>query len=307
MEGIKIKIDSKQIFNYQLNMDLFGFYVKHKMKNYFVSIHHGISLNTININGDKITDFTSCGWNELLFCEKTTKDQFVFTHFFKKQIDFGNKFFINKNDELKFIGNEYFELNMLPNNPQNLYYKMESMKKLGEGDSGKPIYDKRKNLVGILSKVDDTYCYIIPVIYLLNSLEKKDNNNVYLISNYKNIKKINHLKVTNNKVYYSKMMNHINIHTYFLLEGDKNKRALIQLDCLAFKNEKYSIKKDYIKNSFVVKNNKNEFKCNSCIILFLKKSQLINIFDFLEFIFSKRTFDITINQTKYSLVFNTTD
>ena len=306
MEGIEITLDSKQIFNYQLNMDLFGVSIRYKTKNYFVSVHHGLPLETINISssGDKITDFTPCGWNELLFCEKKLKDQFVFTNFLKKQIDFGKKFFINKNDELKFIGNEYFELNMLPNNPQNLYYKMESIKKFGEGDSGKPVYDKRKNLVGILSKVDNNYCYIIPAIYLINSLEKKDNYNIYSISNYKNIKKINHLKVTNNKIYYSKMMNHINIQTYLMLEGDKNKKALIQLDNLIFKNEKYSIKKDYIKNSFLVENTKNEFSCNSGIILFLKKSQLINIFNFLEFIFSKRRFDIIIDEIKYSLVFN---
>ena len=99
-------------------------------------------------------------------------------------------------------------------------------------------------------------------------------------------------------------MNHINIQTYLMLEGDKNKKALIQLDNLIFKNEKYSIKKDYIKNSFLVENTKNEFSCNSGIILFLKKSQLINIFNFLEFIFSKRRFDIIIDEIKYSLVFN---
>lgn len=307
MDGIKITIDSKQIFNYQLNMDLFGFYVRYKMKNYFVSIHHGLSVETLNIYNAKITDFISCGWNELLFCEIKLKDQFVFTNFFKKQIDFGNKFFINKNDELKFIGNEYLELNMLPNNPVNLYYKMESIKKLEEGDSGKPVYDKRKNLVGILSKIDDTHCYVIPVIYLIKSLEKKDNYNIYSINNYKKIKRINHLKVTNHKVYYSKMMNHINIETYFLLEGDKNKKTPIQLDNLVFKNVKYSINQDYIKNSFLIKNKENELECNSCIILFLKKSKLINIFDFLEYIFSKRSFDITINETKYSLVFNATN
>ena len=116
---------------------------------------------------------------------------------------------------------------MLPDNPKNLYYTMEALTPLEEGDSGKPIYDKNKNLVGIFAKKEGNFVYVIPTIYILKSIEKVDNSNSYSLTDLNLIKKVNHSIVKNKCIYYSNFKSTIYLETYLLLEGDKNKKVTI--------------------------------------------------------------------------------
>uniref|UniRef100_A0A6C0J604 Uncharacterized protein n=1 Tax=viral metagenome TaxID=1070528 RepID=A0A6C0J604_9ZZZZ len=70
---------------------------------------------------------------------------------------------------------------MLPKNPTNLYYKMKTPFKCRSGNLCKPIYNSKKHLIGILVKEEDKY--------IIKSLTKNDNNNIYYFKCDDRIKK----------------------------------------------------------------------------------------------------------------------
>lgn len=304
MNYIEIMLNLYNIPNYDIKSSLKGFYIRFNKEIYLISLHHGLPVKSILVDNQKINTFTKCNWNELLIkkYEFDIKDQLVFTTFFKKQVDFGKKFYINSKDSLKFLENSYFPLNMLPNNPKNLYYKMEALTSLEEGDSGKPVYDKNKNLIGILAKIEGNFVYVIPTIYILKSIEKVDNSNLYSVKDLNLIKKVNHSIIKNKCIYYSNFKSTIYLETYLLLEGDKNKKITLLKNTGTIERKNYDIINNNIENKLIFHVVNLKIKCNSSLLLYLKilkpeifRDNLINIFQ-------KRPFEINLDKT-YSVFF----
>lgn len=303
---IDVKLDITNIRPYDLQLEAKGFYIRYKKNTYFITLNHGFSIKEMTINKEDICDYTNCLWNEIVFCKKTCeKGQFVFSSFLVKQIDSIGKFFIN-NTELKYIENEYLPLNMLPENPLNLYYKFEIIDinaDIGEGLSGSAIYDNKKRLVGIFSKIENNYIYVIPTYYILKSLDKDDNNNIYTINkDIRNIKKIDFNLIKNNKIYHNSLKINIPIDCFLNLELDKNKKLNI-IEYGKNKIIKASIFKTKFNNSFEYTINDNTIKCSSSFLRYLKEIHFDELKKNFKFILNKKKFNINLNQEIYKIIF----
>ena len=219
------------------NYDVFetrGIFICIGKKYYIVTVHQGLPVKEITFNIKDIeynlTDFTICGWNDLIIVPlkpDCKPNLFVFKHFVKKQIN--SKYLID-NKIVNYMENEFIPINMMPSNPSNLYYKMNSLEPIiRDGDCGKPLVDSKNKLIGLVCKANDTIIYIIPSIYILQSIKKIDNTTIYIIN--EDICKIDNYKVKENKTIYSNKINClIPIETYIVLEGDKDTRFTIKLD-----------------------------------------------------------------------------
>ena len=215
--GKNIKTESNAfIFNYNKAL-------------YFIGIHHGYPISYINIDNEikNANEYNICNWNEIMFKSvDNSGDQFVFNKFNKKQID-STEYYYCGTKRLKFKGNYYFPINMFPGNPKNLYYVMECINDTVQcGDSGSPVYDKDKKLIGIISKTKKDKIFIIPTIYICNSIDKKDNANIYMISE-RDPKSIERFNVKNNNIYHPSLKTYIDKNTFLVLEGDKDKQVTI--------------------------------------------------------------------------------
>lgn len=212
-----------------------GFIFTYNKKQYLVSVHHELPIKykNIKVTFNDITFETQVIhkpiWNELVVLN-IPNDIKLDTLSFNK-----SKNIINKSHNLKspFINNiRLRELSKLPIcglpwNYKNLYYKIlfnDIVEFESEPKSGSPIY-MNKHLVGIFSKRDDNIGYVIPVIYLIKTFEKKDNENIYMVPN--DITKINNNIIVDNKIYYRSLKEYINVETFCLLEGDKNTKISI--------------------------------------------------------------------------------
>lgn len=300
-----IVLDVKSFDQNEVKLNLKGFYFFNQNKYYFVTLNHCFSICSALLNGKIRKRFTNCLWNEILFLNSLPdKNQFVFKNFLVKQID-PRVYYKFSDGTLKFQSNEYFPIGMLPNNPRNLYYKMEIISgKINVGNSGSPVYDSKENLIGIISKNTTKYVYIIPIIYLIKSLSKKDNKNIYSVELDKNIRYINNYKInSSNKIYYNSMNSYLPIDCYLNLITDKNKKILVKNKLLMEKILKSKIYENNILNSFDYIVNINNIKLTSSLLRYLKEINENQIIRNLHNIFNKKEFFVSINDKSFKVVY----
>ena len=186
-----------------------GFVIKHNGNKFIVSVTHfcPIIKTYIDISEKKeLEQSTNVLWNELAIykCpeEKYVLNLKVIKSFRTRFLEKDNKilFYIN-NIKTECINIGYEIMSMCIHN--NYYQKFIIKKRVApydidtyQGLSGSPIFDNDHNLIGIFCKIsidkqaDVLYGYALPVIYLIKSLLKTDNENLYYldIKSYKNIK-----------------------------------------------------------------------------------------------------------------------
>jgi len=303
---LDVKFKLNNIKNYNLNLELTGLYLKYETDIYFISTHHGYSIDKIIVNNNILNNFTICNWNEIVFSKinkDSLKDQFVFNSLSIKQIDSETTYFVD-DIELKFIKNEYLPINMLPDNPTNLYYKMKTPFKCRSGNSGKPIYNTKKQLIGILAKEEDEYIYVIPSYYILKSLTKNDNNNIYYFEFNNTIKKINKYIIKENNIYHNSLKTTIPLDTYLTLEGDKQISCIVE--CTQYKNRFIQYKKYLPKilncQDFNIKN--KTIKCTSSFLRYLKEIENDILIDNFNNIIKHKRFSIKLKNITYNIIFN---
>jgi len=303
-EYIQINQTLQNIPSYECSSNLKGICLKVQGIKYLITLNHGLPIKSIQAEGTSINNYTNCNWNELVFSQNFNNlpNQYVFKQIVKKQIDSSIKYYTNGTDTLKYIGNSYLNINMLPNNPRNIYYMMKCITaKVTEGCSGKPIFNHDKKLVGIISKIEGDIVYVIPSIYILKSLEREDNGNIYTLP-LTNIKKINKCFVKNNMVYHASLKVYIPLDVYLTLEGDKNK--VINVTSIATKNRNFVLLNTPIKNDTGLVINNNDIKITSSFIHYLKIIENIGlIIQIFNNISTKRKFRYEINDKLYYLSF----
>ena len=276
--------------NNTVEMETTGIAIIYNKQKYIVTVHQGLSIKTIKISTYEFTDFIVCGWNDLILIpiNVTFPNLFVFKHFVKKQINVLTKL----NSSIKYIDNEFFPINMIPENPPNLYYKMSTSVEINGG----PVYNN-KNLVGIISKTEDNILYVIPAIYIIKSCEKIDNTTIYTLNCSPT--KINRYKVINKSIYYRKINSLIPVTTYIALEGDKNTFTITI-------NNKTTIESPIPFINTFIKNSMNLeidecIHINSCFLHLMKI--VYNDTDLIKNIFRRTdTIEHKINDITYSLI-----
>jgi hypothetical protein len=248
-----------KIIDRQISLKFNFFLFSYNNKSYIISIHHFLSfdLNNITTIYDKKKYKNICLikpiWNEIIILNSIPEIEgksFVFKHYrLTKPLEDEELYTEYGKIKLKFIDYELINIGWINKYPRLLYYKMTSDIKISAGYSGSPIFDSQNKLVGIICTIKYDYILVLPIIYLIKTLQKKDNNNIYWINeNMNNILKINNYNFKSNNLYY-KALGNIPIDIYFLLEGDNCKSLLIKFKD---KNNKF-INFENITNKFPIK------------------------------------------------------
>ena len=188
-------------------------------------------------------------WNEILVLDCIDSFDHNVIRNFKKSKPLENEdLYIGFNHiKCKMIGIKYFSIGYINGNPRILYYVLKSDEQIERGLSGSPVFDKDNKLIGIFCKMKRNEYYVLPVIYLIKTLEKSDNSNIYWIdNNIKNIRKINNFNIKNNNIYY-KIFNNIPTDIFLLLEGDKDSTLTIKEQITNKKKSKTIIDEKVIK------------------------------------------------------------
>jgi hypothetical protein len=268
-----------------------GFLINFKNDNYIITVHHffPIDLKEIYYKSDKenikLDVISRSYWNEILILRSN------------KVINSNHKLFrinnfkliIPKINETLFISGEktfiknvkYFPLGMIPGYPRIKYLELENNDNI-QTNSGSPVFDSNSKIIGILSKSGPNNIYVLPIIYLLKTLVKKDNSKVYFIENRNTINKIKRYKVKSNYIF-TKCLNEIPLDCYFLLEGDSEKEEKIFYE----NNSNFQVvryenvdKKMLISNEAeIIKISDNKYKINIILMKYLKILEKIDIIE----------------------------
>ena len=228
-----------------------GFLFKYNNQIFLISVHHFKPIiNTIigNITDKKkLIHYKNILWNELQIfnCpeEKYIINIKVIKSYRTRFNDEKSNVNIYINNEKKtFIHNTYVIIYHTPIQ-KSIYNKIlleetyhESLLQKYKGLSGSPTFDNNDNLIGIFTKIEiidnKIYGFILPTIYLIRSIDKKDNENLYYldIDNYNNLK-IDKYDISldeNNKyqIYYQPINLKIPLEIFFSIEGDYDKTCL---------------------------------------------------------------------------------
>ena len=281
-----------------------GFLFKYLGETRIITVHHFKSIIATLINTSINTDKKvllraekNVYWNELMifnnpdkkytlnttviksyktrFVEKTTPVNMIINNrnetFISKYYDIIQSSPCQKNYYLHFL---------ISDNTDTINELIHKFK----GLSGSPVFDDKKNLIGIFCKIklldDKLYGLVLPVIYLIKTLDKVDNENLYYLNiDISDINKIGKYKIkqylpnTEHKIFYSSINYEIPLDIYYSLEGDiystvkcKEKNSSITL----FSYEKY---KNYdITNKIIKKDNK--IKLNTGLLTYLVSNNM---------------------------------
>ena len=175
-----------------IKVQLKGIIINYENKNYIISVHQGLPIKKVIINDKEYSNYIYCAWNDLIIIPiDNIPSTFVFKHFVKKQMDFNNVYSIN-NFSAKFIKTAFAPIKMIPNNPHVMYNIFKCKEHILPGE---PILDNNK-LCGIACKFENDHIFTIPINYIIKSLTKKDNKNIYTIyHDLESITKINNIWV----------------------------------------------------------------------------------------------------------------
>jgi hypothetical protein len=260
MKSILLTLNIQTIkTNDEIEIEVSGTCIYYNKKHYIISVHQGLPIKSISINGIIYNDYIICAWCDLMIINinNNISDLFVFKEFVKKQMDPLDKYYINDNKS-KFINHKFMEIGMIPNNPTIMYNCLE-LESVDNIILGQPIYNNK--FAGIVSKIDtdNNHIYSIPTNYILNALNKKDNTNIYSLNeDINNIKKINYHKIICGKIYCTLHKMYIPIETYVIINSEIKYSLLLnngrtkETELIIINNQNYN-------NNLIVKDNNIKF------------------------------------------------
>ena len=278
-----LKLDNT---NYKINSNSSGFIINHNNMNHLVTVHHfyPLDLNNIYYNKEiKLEVFIRSHWNELLilnFPDNINIDQTIYKiNNFRLIIPKLNDEVLISGQKTKVIGFNYFPIGMIPGYPRVKLIEILNNKDLNL-ISGLPVFDSKSKIIGIVTKGGTDKIFVLPIIYLLKTLSKSDNINIFYIQQTNNISKINRYNVKNN-IIFTKALQSIPIDCYFLIEGDKNKKEKIYENSTDYNLINYSNVTDKMLISLeceFIKNKNNNYKVNVALmkyLLLIKRKDII--------------------------------
>lgn len=254
---IDVNLNLEKIEDIKISVEINGFILNYNSIDYLITLHQYYPIKSINIDNLQFEEYNiiQSSWNELLIIKNIDNINYRKVKHIKSVLPLINQELYCKNEISLVIDYEYHNINNFPFYPRILYIKIS---KSDNHHYGLPIFQKNKKLIGIIASIYDDYSLVIPTYYILKTLQKKCNNNIYVINN-NNIKKIDKYNVKNNCVYHNQLSLKIPLDVYFTLEGDDNKNVLINsqectyllLDYFPLSNERYLLKEDdyYVVNA----------------------------------------------------------
>ena len=126
---------------------------------------------------------------------------------------------------------------------------------------------------------EDNNIYILPTYYIIKTLNKLDNDNIYSLDD--NISKINKYFIRNNNIYHKSLKINIPLDAYLNLEGDINNEVLVNDKLINYSNISDNL---LISNERRLIMNNNILTVNATLLLLIKMYYNQNIFDIFTFI-----------------------
>ncbi len=233
MESIDITCKLQDINSNTNEISLSAFNFSFDNQTFLISTNHGLPIESCNIDNNienKVTKYIDSVWNELIIfkTESPIEDTIVFTKHINKIPKNHEILFVKKNGKNIRLTNAvpfFMPLNGIPTNPNIIYIKADVLdNSIEKSYSGSPVFNESKKLIGILSKrnIKENTVYIIPVYILIKTLMKNDNTSLYSLDHDIPIKKIGIINVKNDFLIHKILGVQMNVHTYCLLEGDKD-------------------------------------------------------------------------------------
>lgn len=298
---LDITLNLELLDDIKITKNVKGFIFTYNSINYIVTLHRYNPIKKITINNlinlEIDDNILQSSWNELLIIRNVFEDLNCYTKIKNTKIvipHIDDELYCN-NNKLIVIEYSYRNINHLPFYPRLLFIKVRSDK---INNPGMPVFQKDGKLIGIIT---DTYygnTYIMPIYYLIKTLQKKCNNKIYTINN-DNIKKINKYNVIDNIIYHNLLSTKIPLDVYLTLEGDKNK--IININ----KNQEYEfveLQTNVISNErFLLKENTN-YIVNATLLIILKIINNRIIGDFINFVQLNFNKKILLNITKSNII-----
>jgi hypothetical protein len=272
--------------NYTIKSNSSGFIINYNNMNHLVTVHHfyPLDLNCIYYNKEiKLEVFIRSHWNELLilnFPDNININQTIYKiNNFRLIIPKLNEEVFISGQKITVIGFNYFPIGMIPGYPRVKIIEVSNNKDLNLV-SGLPVFDSKSKIIGIVTKGGIDKIFVLPIIYLLKTLSKSDNINIFYIERTSNITKINRYNVKKN-IIFTKVLQSIPIDCYFLIEGDKKKKEKIYENNTDYNLINYSNVTDKMLISLeceFVKNKDNNYKVNVALmkyLLLIKRNDVI--------------------------------
>jgi len=292
-----------------------GFLFKYLKETKVISVHHfksiiatlmitnSIKTDTIKTESIKTTEKVllrvdkNVYWNELMIFNNPDKKYTLNTKVIKsyrtKFVKKGTPVNMIINNKKNTFVSEFYDIIQSSQWQKNYYLhflisdvkdNFNELKYNFSGLSGMPVFDNERHLIGIFCKIksidDKLYGLVLPVIYLIKTLDKEDNENLYYLNiDILNIDKIGKYKIkqylpnTEYKIYYLPIKYEIPLDIYYSLEGNVNNtiKCKEKNDSITlFNYEKYE---NYdISNKIIKKDNK--FKLNTGLLTYLVSNKM---------------------------------
>ena len=226
-QNVNISNDNEEL---SFDIGVQGTLIKLDGKIYLNVPHAGLNVKTIKFNGKEYKDIKYSEWSENMIVEIKQDDIFENQYIFKKlrirNVEVSQKIKLN-NYYCDYIKNEYFPVNMMPNNPNLMHYVIKSEED-GFPEMGTPLH-YNGTLFGIYNRYnkEKNHCYVIPSIFIKKSIINKTNK-LKICQNINDIKKIGKYKIQDtNFIYCPQLDSYIEIDTLLLyISNDKNKTIL---------------------------------------------------------------------------------
>lgn len=233
-EIVQVKLETQSIDKKKLQLSLNGFIINHTSKNYLITIHHNLPINTIYHNNEPIEIIRNSGWSEILISSTETLNlkEYMINRQIKNTIPKNNDLITLKSNQeydLRVVGYNFLPFDNIHTEFTIPYITAEFLRCIDnpQGLSGSPVYQNNK-LVGIFSKYSNQHiAYIIPIYLVIKNLEKIDFVNIYCAPTA-DINKINSYNVKDNMIFHPSLRINIPLSSFFILEGDINTRFNIQ-------------------------------------------------------------------------------
>lgn len=241
MIPIRLVIDN--ITDDLINIDIYGFTIKYQERYYIVTVHLGLPIKEIIIDGiPKIENYILSKRNDLLIIPVLfpLRDQLAFHQFDEKLINYNQEYYCGDNI-VKLKSNVFLPINMIPNNPTILYHLFTKQRWLQQVKSmedtfdlhtphlfctknndikvGMPIHTSDNKLRGIVCRMDDMI-YVLSSHYIVNTILKS--NDLVQIKNNTNIIKIDNKMIKNDKIYCKYHKTYIPVDSYISYHMDVN-------------------------------------------------------------------------------------
>jgi hypothetical protein len=271
-----------------------GFIFNYMNRDYIVSVHHFKSIVSTTFENIRLNPIYDILWNELAIFESIENETGRFKPIKKYSVilnTLSNLYMETINGQEIFDFVDTTVKYIIPHQP-TIYIRVNIKNPVYfKGLSGSPVFDNNMKLIGVFCKMEyiDNIYYglILPTIYIIKSLNKKDNMNSFLLdlplglsnklSNYKFGKYKIYEKDNIYTIYHESLKIYIPLDVYINLDGDEDNSINITNMNTKEKNIIKYITDERFDSSLNIIIKENKYKLNMGLLTCIRNDNTIDM------------------------------